>query len=419
MGGISNRFGIFRDLFEMPDGMKKEENMKKILFVIYSMKYGGAERSLVNLLQELPRDKYEVDLLLFQKTGDFLQQIPEWVNVMDTPKILNGLYAPLGKGGLWGFVKVAGTGCARLARKTIKTRSAFRWRHFYSKCIRKLPKHYDVAAAYAGTENLYFIRDFVDANRKLVWIHNDYRTAGYSKADDYDAFAQMDGIVSISEECVQVLREEFPEYAHKLHCIENITSSAVVRRLAQADAPEYGEDVANILSVGRLHPQKGFDMAVKAAAILKREGVRFCWYIIGEGPLRGQIEQQIKEEGVEDCFILLGTRNNPYPYIKNSMIMIQPSRYEGKSVVLDEAKILGTPIVATAYPTVRDQISEGREGVITPMDPEGIAQGIKRMIEDAQLRDQIRTYLTSHEYGNQAEVEKYMALLDAKEAAAV
>jgi glycosyltransferase involved in cell wall biosynthesis len=387
--------------------------MKKVLFVIYSMKYGGAERSLVNLLQELPEDKYEVDLLLFQKKGDFLLQIPAWVRVLETPEDIERLYAPLKETKLKGYTKVMGTVCSRFSRKTKKAQTAYRWRNFYGRKIRGLEKQYDVAVAYAGSENLYFIRDKVRADKKLVWIHNDYRTAGYSKADDQPYFEDMDAIVSVSKECVDVLKEEFPQYRHKMHYVENITSSAVIRKQAELSVPEeYQTDKQNILSVGRLHPQKGFDMAVDAAAILKKSGVNFCWYIIGGGPLREELKQQIKDRDVEDCFILLGTRNNPYTYIKQCAFMVQPSRYEGKSVVLDEAKILATPIVATAYPTVRDQVIDGKEGLITPMTPEGIAEGIREMLENEEMRRSVRDYLAQREYGNQSEVEKYVQLLD-------
>lgn len=387
--------------------------MKKILFVIYSMKYGGAEKSLANLLQELPSDQYEVDLLLFQKVGDFLQQIPAWVNVLDTPEDIERLYAPLRKTGLAGFTKVLGTGCSRLARKTKKSQAAYRWRKFYSRKIRPLAKHYDVAAAYAGSENLYFITEKVSADRKIVWIHNDYRTAGYSKADDLPYLTQMDAIVSVSKECVDVLREEFPQFSQRLYCVENITSSSVTRRQAELYAPEeYRNGDCNILSVGRLHPQKGFDMAVEAAAILKKNGLRFHWHIIGDGPLREMLTKQIREAGVEDCVSLLGTRKNPYPYIRGCDLLVQSSRYEGKSVVLDEAKILCTPIVATAYPTVHDQISDGREGVITPMTPQGIADGIEKLLGDSDAQEAIRGYLASREYGNQQEVDKYIQLLN-------
>lgn len=387
--------------------------MKKVLFVIYSMKYGGAERSLVNLLQELPEDKYEVDLLLFQKKGDFLLQIPGWVRVLETPEDIERLYAPLNETKLRGYTKLMGTACSRLARKKPKSRTAYRWRNFYSRKICALEKHYDVAVAYAGSENLYFIHDKVRADKKLVWIHNDYRTAGYSKVDDLPYFENMDAIVSVSKECVDVLKEEFPQYQNRIHYVENITSSKAIRKQAGMSIPrEYQNPDTSILSVGRLHPQKGFDMAVEAASILKKDGLNFCWYIIGDGPLCETLKQQIKDCGVEDCFVLLGTRNNPYPYIKNCAFIVQPSRYEGKSVVLDEAKILAAPIVATAYPTVRDQVIEGKEGLVTPMTSQGIADGVRKMMLHGDLRRTVQGYLAQQEYGNQTEVVKYMQLLD-------
>ena len=387
--------------------------MKKILFVLYSMKYGGAERSLANLLQTLPEGKYDVDVLLFQKTGDFLKQVPAWINILDTPRDMVDISAPI-KETLWrGTTKVVGTLCSRLARRSYKEQTAWRWKHFYTRKIKPLPTHYDVAVAYAGCEHLYFVRDKVSADRKLVWIHNDYRSADYSPVDDAPYFADMDEIVSVSDKCVDVLREIFPQFEDRMHCIENITSSTNVKKLAQEHWPEeYDKEMLNILSVGRLHPQKGFDIAIKAAAILRKTGLNFRWYIIGKGTLQKDLERQIRENGVEGCFILLGTRFNPYPYIKNSKMIVQPSRTEGKSVVLDESKILCTPIVASDYVTVRDQIKEGDEGIITEMSPHGIAQGILRMLNEEGLYDHIKEYLAAHEYGNEAECEKYMALLD-------
>ena len=169
---------------------------------------------------------------------------------------------------------------------------------------------------------------------------------------------------------------------------------------------------SNILSVGRLWNQKGFDLAIDAAAVLKQQGIDFAWYIIGEGSLRAPLQKQIDALGLSDCFLLLGTRENPYPYMKHCDMLVQPSRYEGKSVVLDEAKMLCVPIVATAYPTVGDQIVDGKEGVITEMSAQGIADGILRIMKDEQLRNRLKTYLSEHEYGNQNEIRKYMKILD-------
>ena len=387
--------------------------MKKILFVIYSMDFGGSERSLVNLLHELPEKKYEVDLLTFQKKGRLLSQLPQWVRVIDTPKDLDSLYAPVTKAGSKVFTKVIGTACAKIARKTSKARAAYRWKHFYCPAIQTLPTKYDVAVAYGGAALVYFVMDRVQAERKLVWIHTDYRTGKYSAVDDAPYFAKADGIVSISNACVDVLKEEFPHLQDRMHCIENITSATLIRNRAEAPMPaEYLPDGCNLLSVGRLVPEKGFDLAVEAAAIMKKSGVTFRWFVLGDGRQREELEKKIRQLDVADCFVLLGGRENPYPYMKHCTALIQPSRLEGKSVVLDEAKILATPIVATEYLTVRDQIAEGKEGILTPITPQGIAQGICQLIQDRQLQEKIRSYLSSQSYGNSEEVQKYMQIFE-------
>lgn len=387
--------------------------MKRILFVIHSLGFGGAERSLVNLLNELPQDQYEVELLLFQRRGGLLEQLPVWVKVLDTPKELNRLYGPLKKAGMLVVPKLLGKLVPKLVRKTYKERNGWRWRHVYRRLIPPLKGHYDIAVAYTGVEIQYYVAERVSAERKIVFIHNDYRTAGYSAADDEPYFAQMDQIVTISPQCLNVLEETFPQYREKLICLENITSSNVVRKRASAfDPPEYRAQTPVLLSVGRLDVQKGFDIAIDAAKILKDQGKRFQWYILGEGGLRQELQTQIDGYGLTEDVVLLGTRSNPYPYMRACDVLVQSSRHEGKSVVLDEAKMLCKPIVATAYPTVGDQVIDGQEGIVTAMTAEGVAAGVARMMEDAALREHITACLAAHEYGNQQAVVKYVQLLD-------
>ncbi len=387
--------------------------MKKVLFVIHSLGYGGAERSLVNLLNELPENRYQIDLLLFQDSGDFRQQVPKWVHMLDIPKDICRLYASVRLGGCISPRRLIGTCFSKLARKTRKQQRFYRWQKFYRRAIKPLPVHYDVAVAYVGSEIMYFVRDKVDADRKLVWIHNDYRTAGYAKEDEYAYLACMDGIVSVSYECTEILRQEFPELKNRIQYIQNITSSTIVQNQSLDYMPQ---ELVNcpytLLSIGRLSQQKGFDMAIEAAAILRDRGLAFCWYVIGTGELKEELEKQIRQAGVENCFVLLGARSNPYPYIKHCNLFVQPSRFEGKSVVLDEAKILSKPIVATAYPTVTDQIENEKEGLIAPLSASGIADTIERMIMEQDLYDRIHFYLVNHDYGNEEELEKYMRLLD-------
>lgn len=387
--------------------------MKKVLFVIHTLSNGGAERSLVNLLNELPADGYSVDVLLFKRKGMFLNQLPEHVHVLETPEAVRKLYAPMKQSGSCLPIKLMGTLSGRLHEKQRLNQRAYRWKHFYSRVIPKLDKQYDVAVAYISGEILFYVDEKVNANKKYVWIHNDYRTAGHPKKYEQEYLRRMDGIVSISERCVAILREEFPEFKDKLHCIENITSGAVVRKRAEEFVPtEYAECENNILSVGRLMKQKGFDMAIRAAAILKKSGVRFHWHVVGDGELKDELEALIRSEDVSDCFSLIGPRENPYPYMRNCTLFAQTSLYEGKSVVIDEAKIVGAPIVVTNYPTVRDQVANEMEAKIVEMSPEGIAEGIRTLLEQPEKRRAMREYLLAHDYGNQDEVQKYIQLFE-------
>ena len=167
-----------------------------------------------------------------------------------------------------------------------------------------------------------------------------------------------------------------------------------------------------LLSIGRLSPQKGFDFAIDAARILKDEGLKFIWFIIGQGELKEKLQEQIKQKHLEDCFVLLGVRENPYPYIKNADLVIQPSRYEGKSVVLDETKILAKPLIVTNYPTVHDQIMDGKEGVIVDIAAEAISNGIMELLNNEILYESIKNYMTNNEYGNVSEMVAYYKLFD-------
>lgn len=387
--------------------------MKKVLIVMTSLYNGGAEKSLVNMLNEFPKDKYEIDLLLFKKSGMFIKQVPSHVNLLDTPDDLKRLYGSLKDAGYLLPKKLIANAVSKLCTHNSREKRGFRWEKFYSSSIKRLDNYYDVALAYISGEILYYVDEKVNADKKIVWVHNDYRSAGHPRKIDYPHLKNMDAIVSISDSCVDILKEEFPEFADKVYMLENITSSVVLNNRANEFVPEeFVPNQVNILSIGRLHEQKGFDMAINAAKIMKDKGLNFKWFVIGSGELKEELEKQIYSLHVEDCFVLLGARENPYPYIKNCTIFIQTSRYEGKSVVLDEAKILAAPIVATAYPTVGDQLKDKVEGMVVPLNAEGIAEGLLQMANNEGLRKSYSEYLASREYGNQKEIEKYMQLMD-------
>ena len=153
-------------------------------------------------------------------------------------------------------------------------------------------------------------------------------------------------------------------------------------------------------------------MAIDALDILKEEYSDIHWWIIGAGELEDQLKKQVKDKELEEYITFLGLRANPYPYIRSCDLLVQPSRWEGKSVVLDETKILARPILATNYSTVRDQLNDRKEGLIVDMNSKAIADGIISLRKNPQLYDSIQSYLEKHEYGNQNEVKKYINLME-------
>lgn len=392
--------------------------MKKILFVMYSLNNGGAERSLVNLLSEIDPKRYEIDLFLFAPEGMFLPQVPQYVNVIKGNKILELLYSQNTKMSIRSsstiIYKIMATAITRITENGLQAQNAARWIKFYSKVVPSMNKEYDVAVAYISRDIMYYVDKKVTARKKVVFIHNDYRAAGHPKKYDTPYFDKMDALITISDTCADVLKNEFPEMAEKVVNVPNIVSSSSIRKRANMGNPiEFTCDSRiKLVSIGRLNEQKGFNWAIETACILKRRGVEFLWLIIGNGELKKQLKKQIEESNVSDCIQLIGVRDNPYTYIKAADIVVQTSKWEGKSVVLDEAKIIGTPIITTNYPTAKDQIKDGDEGLIMDMTPEAIAGGIDRLISNHELREHIHEYLLEHEYGNSNEIEKYYRIFD-------
>jgi glycosyltransferase involved in cell wall biosynthesis len=285
------------------------------------------------------------------------------------------------------------------------------------------------------------VRDKVDAKKKIAWIHTDYSISKVNTAAELPVWQSYDYIASISGDVTKTFLQEFPSLAPKIIEIENIMSPKFVRDMAdEIDVSaeisggvillsigrySYPKNFDNLpfickqliemiklLSIGRYCPQKNFDNLPDICRRLVNEhgDVDLKWYIVGFGD-EAPIRRAIAEAGMEDHVILLGKKENPYPYIKACDIYVQPSRYEGKSVTVREAQMLCKPVVVTNYPTASSQIKDGIDGVIVPMDNEGCASGIAKVIADTALQQRLINYLSTHDYGNESEVEKIYKLL--------
>lgn len=389
---------------------------KNILFLIGSLNNGGAERSLVNLLQLIDFERYNVDLILLKEKGFLCKQLPDKVHLVSNLKELHFLYNDSKIKGInpkypkLSYVFYISKIKARLKFKSRYKKRQYKWCKYYKDMIPKLEKRYDVAVSYLEGETMFYLVDKVDADRKIAWIHTDYTTLEADQSIDEKYFEKLNAIVGVSELCVSRLKNTYTNLSDKFIYLPNLTSSNVIRSMSESFFPkEYSsKDGLRLVSVGRVVKLKGFDLTLEAAKILKDNNVKFTWFIVGDGELIEELQKTCKNYSLMDCFKFLGLCKNPYPYIKNADIIVQPSRYEGKSMVLDEAKILGKPIVVTNYDTVRDQIKDN-EGIIVKMNAQSIANGIILMDNN---KEKYSSYLLQREYGNQKDIKKYYDLFE-------
>lgn len=393
--------------------------MKNILFVMPSLGSGGAEKSLVNLLNLIDYEKYAVDLLLFKREGLFLSQIPKEVRLLQPTdslqyayKIDRGMFSSV-SGVKAGILRGTSTFiCKCLYKENARQQ---RWIKFYKRYLPNLEDEYDIAIGFLEGDASYYVIDKVNAKKKILWIHNDFNEIKkYEDAKIYEKYFQKaDSVVSISDKCVQILKQNYPALVNKFYCLPNLTSGSLLKKMSEEfEVSEFEKNQFNVLSIGRLTRQKGYDFAIDAVKILKEKYSDIHWWIIGAGELEEQLKKQVKDNELEEYITFLGLRANPYPYIRSCDLLVQPSRWEGKSVVLDEAKILAKPILATNYSTIKDQLKDKKEGLITDISPNAIAEGIIELRENPQLYNSIQCYLDKHEYGNEKEILQYYELLE-------
>lgn len=393
---------------------------KDILFIIPSLSAGGGEKSLINLLEQIDYKRYNVDLFALNKEGLFLDFVPSEVNIIENSIDLEIFKLPLHKS----IIKFLSKGKLQLAinrimffiknkkKVSISKREQYAWKYIKG-AIGSLDKNYDVAIGYLEKTSNYICVDCVQANKKIGWIHTDYNKLDADKAFDEKYLSKLDYIVTVSEECEEVLKKEFNNLEKRVKVIKNIVSPSTIKKMSLENIDITKNDNEKILvSVGRLSHEKGFDIAVKACKILKDNGMKIKWILVGEGTERSLLEKLINENQLKDEFLLIGASSNPYKYLSKADIYVQPSRFEGKSIAMDEAKILNKPIVATNFSTVKDQITNKVDGIITEMSSKDLASGIEKLIKDNELYFSIIKNLNKMSLGTESEIYKLYTLID-------
>ncbi|PGT15332.1 glycosyltransferase [Bacillus cereus] len=395
---------------------------KKILITSFDMAIGGVERSLIGLLNTIDYSKYDVDLMLFKHEGEFLFLLPKLPNLLKEVKqyttfrksikqilqegqITIGVARTLGKilGDVHGrYVKSAEVGYFVIQ---------YGWR-ITLPFIPKLEEEYDVAISFLWPH--YFVGDKVRAKRKIGWVHTDYSNINLNANMEYKMWSKMDNIVAVSEGCRDSFLSSLPNVNKNVEIIENILSPEFVREQAQREDAmkelQMKSGKVKLVTVGRLSYAKGIDFAMHALRKLLDEGYDIEWYVVGYGAQEAELRKLLAELNLEKHFFLLGKKTNPYPYIKACDIYVQPSRYEGKAVTVREAQIIGKPVLITNFSTAKSQVQDGIDGIITELGVNGIANGIKKLIEDKELRENLVENTLKGEYGNRNEIDKLYEL---------
>ncbi len=373
---------------------------RKILFINDSLWSGsGVFRSLQQILNHIRYDKFDVTLFVCPggpTEPEMLSRLPEEVNVIvgsdDTHYYRSPDVAAR-------HLLDRGARMLRLTDAAERLRGGTRQR-IHEKKIR-LPAqryfrdvHFDVLVA--NTVPLCSeVARYIRADRKYVIFHS-------SKADFFpdltlEALKTFDGMVAVGEGVRDVLLTAYPAYRDRIRTITNFVDAEPIRKLAdRTPLPERGAKPI-LCTCGRLSREKGFDLAVESARILRGDGFDFVWYFVGDGPERKKIEAMIAEYGLGDSITITGFLQNPYPYIKNCDLYLQPSYEEAQPLALTEARILGRAIVSTDTVGGRAVLSNGETGVLTPISAEGLAGGIAALLRDPDRRASLENLYTEED----------------------
>lgn len=397
--------------------------MKKRIFIaIHYLEIGGAEISLIGLLNAIDYSRYEVDLFVYSHQGELMKLIPKEVNLLpEIPKyaqieqpmtsVLKRGYVDVVLARLWAKVCFA----SYVRRVKPKDGSAvFQYvANAVTSCLPSLYHLgiYDLAISFLTPHNIVLKK--VQAREKIAWIHTDYSRIDVNAALELPVWNGYDYIASISPDVSRTFLSVFPSLQGKLVEIANILSPVFVRRRAEekVDLSVFGDEAVKLLSIGRFTHQKNFDNVPDMLRRIREQGIDARWYLIGYGGEESLIRQRIREAGMENYVVIVGKKANPYPYIQACDLYIQPSRYEGNSVTVREAQMLCKPVVVADYPTAASQIQNEKDGVIVPLENAACAEGIVRVIRDSQLQSRLIQFLKAHDYGNENEVEKIYKLI--------
>lgn len=387
--------------------------MKKVVFVIRSLTNAGTEQSLIKLINEI--EDYEITVMLARPDKTLLPLINKKIHLIELYKqglgLNMGLYLKrsLKKGkllkGLWMFLQlyryIILDQFEQLNQQLVDS---------YDVCN----EEYDVAIAYdGGSRNSLtpFVLEKIKAKKKVMWIHEDYsKVPSNEKAAGHRIFPRYDQIFCVSAAAKEKFNEIYPEMEGATDVFYSIFNSREILEKASESKNKFQYNGIKILTVGRLEEEKGQERLPAIVSRLKKEGYNFKWFLIGEGKLRKKLEAEIKELGIEEYLILLGKKNNPFPYYKYCDIYVQPSKQEGYCLSMAEASTFEKPLVATNFITAKEFIVHGIDGLIADNNSQSIYKNVKEILDNEALRLKFTENSQHKKIDTFSEMDKFYAL---------
>lgn len=395
--------------------------MKKLLFMCINMNIGGTEKALLTMLNEIDDSKYDITLLMLEEYGGFLNEIPSFVKVkyVDEYKSIKPFVNEPPKILIKRLIKNKAylTGLSTLLNYSISkiTKNISYYYRYILKNVKKIDEEYDLAVAYAGPMDFitYFVLNKIKAKKKVQWIHFDINKIGFNRKFAKRNYKKFDKIFVVSEEGKEKLINLIPALNNKVEAFFNIISCNLIENMSKNEKGfDDLFDGVRILTVGRLSKEKGQELTINVLARLKNEGYKVRWYCIGDGPEKYNYRNRIKRLDIENDYILLGSKLNPYPFMKDCDIYVQPSKHEGYCITLGEARCFDNPIVTTNFTGANEQIKNEVTGLVCDISEQGIYQAIKRLLDNKELYKDIRSNLSNEIVDSTNEISKLEKLVN-------
>ena len=383
-------------------------NKKNIAIVMGPIYLGGAERALINMLNHFDYDRYRIVLWICGEEKGNIHLIPPAVQVQYVPSEFALPQDPHSSSSLLHSMKAT---CARFMAKLNISKDE-KNKHYYSRSLPLLcAETYDCIIAYRGWDAsiLRFAFHRLSGKKRIIWMHNDTYDTAYPFPLYYK---KADHIFCVSKTIRLHMLEKYSLSPAKLSVFYNILNEKDV--LAKGNLPcDTPMKHPALLSVGRLSWEKGFEIIPETASLLKKQGHKFCWYIVGEGYKRRDIEPKIKEFDVEDCVVLLGAKDNPYPYFRNCDIFVQTSITEGYCITTAEAKLFYKPVVTTNLPVMHEQFRHRENGLIArEITPFSLHEAISELLTNSSLRSQLQESLKKETCNHSEQFDSLYTYLD-------